>query len=127
MHKLFVYGTLKKAYGNHRCLHGSKHLLDTVIRDNFFLVDLGPFPAAIYDPNKRYNIYGEIYEIDDNILRRCDALEGYPSFYNRSQIVLDTVGPTWIYHFNEQGKYNGYEKIERWERTMPMHRVSSAS
>lgn len=132
MHKLFVYGTLKRNYGNHRCLQGSKYLMDLVVRDNFYLIDLGPFPALIHDPNNRYSVYGELYEIDDKILKRCDILEGYSSFYDRSLRELEGVGSVWLYYLNPntydlEKRYHGYDKLERWERTLPVSGMRNAS
>lgn len=102
---LFVYGTLKKAYGNHGVITGAEFVSDYTLKDNYYMVDLGPFPAAIKTENKQGTIVGELYRITDDILRRTDRLEGYPDFYNRS-LVYTEYGDAYIYHFNEKESSN---------------------
>lgn len=101
---LFVYGTLKQGYGNNRLLAGAEFLGPCTISSSFYLVDLGPFPAAL-PSNEQHEIVGEVYKIDSNILRNTDRLEGYPGFYNRSLIETD-FGPAWIYHFDDDSHKN---------------------
>lgn len=108
-----VYGTLKRGYGNHGCLEGATYIGKTTLTGNLCLVDLGPFPAAVPGPDT-YNIIGEVYEINEAILKRCDRLEGYPSFYNRS-VVETEFGESWIYHFNDNRDYREDMQVVEWE------------
>lgn len=112
--KLLVYGTLKRGYSNHVILGDSELLGITTITSDLYLVDLGPFPAAIPGPDM-YNIIGEVYEIDDETLARCDRLEGYPYFYNRSRVETE-FGEAWIYHFSSSDKHSPDEHITQWTR-----------
>ena len=98
--KLFVYGTLKKGFGNHRYLEKST-LLDNCCWTHGVLVDLGHFPGMLEDPTKDSKVYGELYEIDEDTLARCDLLEGYrsdrnPDFnlYNRAVVDVNRVDGT---------------------------------
>lgn len=77
---VFVYGTLKKGFGNHHLLHncpykGKGHIQGTK------MLNLGAFPGMIPDESKK--VQGELYEINEFTLKRLDRLEGHPHFYTR--------------------------------------------
>lgn len=110
---LFVYGTLKMGYGNHGVIHGATFLGEYTLNDNFYMVDLGPFPAAIHDKNNTGVIKGELYRIDEDILQATDWLEGYPDFYNR-YVVYTTYGEAFIYGMEHKEK--NYPVITEWEK-----------
>lgn len=105
MHKVFVYGTLKKGYGNHRLLEKSKFLGTAYTHSEFSLYN-GGFPYAT-DGGKN-EIKGELYEVDDNTLQNLDWLEGYPSHYNRIETQVadeyDGLDKAWIYIATENTK-----------------------
>lgn len=94
MKKVFVYGSLKQGFGNHRLLEGSKYLGEAVTKPEFTMYDLGAFPAITRGGSSE--IHGEVYEVDDNVFQRLDALEGYPNFYDRMQIETP-YGEAWVY------------------------------
>jgi len=81
--KIAVYGTLKKDFGNHRLLDKDPLYkgyvgVDRVAGHGFPIMKLGD----------KYKLLVEVYEVDDEELRRVDSLEGYseghtPHFYNR--------------------------------------------
>jgi gamma-glutamylaminecyclotransferase len=83
--KLFVYGTLKKGFGNHRLLEGQK-LLGNATICGYEMYSMGNYPA-IRQANEGY-IHGELYEIEDTLWPRLDRLEGVPYLYTRE---TDTV------------------------------------
>lgn len=82
MTKLFVYGTLKKGYANHHVLDGAKFVCNGVL-PKAVLYSLGGFPGLQRTSSIEDEVVGEIYEIDERVLERCDRLEGHPSFYCR--------------------------------------------
>ena len=84
---MFVYGTLRSGYGNHRLLEGS------------ILEGRGVIPGRLYVCGLPYyknegtgDVHGELYRVTDETLRRLDALEGHrehnpeTSFYKRIQL-----------------------------------------
>jgi gamma-L-glutamyl-butirosin B gamma-L-glutamyl cyclotransferase len=74
MHKLFVYGTLRKGEPNHGLL-GTSRCLFPQARVKGVLVDTGcGFPAMREGDG---DVLGEIYEVDDETLARTDDLEDY--------------------------------------------------
>lgn len=55
----------------------------------------------VEEPEYRVPIFGEVWEIDDEMFRRTDRLEGYPHFYDRKEV--DTpYGQAWIYFLNRE-------------------------
>lgn len=107
MHKVLVYGTLKKGFSNHRRLESSKLLNDNV----FFtgtMASLGAFPCCTQHGNTK--IKGELYEVDDDTLRSLDSLESHPSFYER-KVVHTSAGPAWVYLIDEPHRYEQGARI----------------
>lgn len=94
---VFVYGTLKQGYGNHRLLTEAEKLGTAIVQD-VTLYDMG-FPVAI-DSDGDF-VTGEVYRVDDEeTMQRLDWLEGYPSFYDRK--LVDTEhGQAWMYFQTE--------------------------
>lgn len=100
MDKVFVYGTLKKG----------RHFRSTVFGDQEPIIASIPnvglfesyYPAAKDVPNAV--IYGEVYEVDGELLTQLDDIEGHPNFYERvKRLAKDNDGEfydVWIY-FNE--------------------------
>ena len=79
--KLFVYGTLKRGYGNHYIIKKSKFLGDFISVDKFDMSGYG-FPE-IYPNKDGKRIKGEIYDLCDQDFVFTDSLEGNGSFYRR--------------------------------------------
>lgn len=114
---VFVYGTLKKGHGNHRrYLDGSVGFAQFIQDDKIegILYDLGPFPAVqLYtekDPVENRRICkGEVYKIDEEVLKKLDILEGYPSLYDRTLILTKGGIKAWVY--NQKKEDIGSKKI----------------
>jgi gamma-glutamylaminecyclotransferase len=119
--RVFVYGTLKEGYGNHRALAGSKALGRAVIAGKYSLVDMGWYPGVLDHsadsafPERR--IGGEVYEIDDDTLNTLDMIEGHPSFYCREK-VRTPYGKAWAYLLPPRGREH-HNKVETtfWRQT----------
>jgi gamma-glutamylcyclotransferase (GGCT)/AIG2-like uncharacterized protein YtfP len=94
INKVFVYGTLKKDHHNHRCLEGSELVGTAESVETFNMINLGGFPAVLYNSDNGYKISGEIYKITDKILERLDLLEGEGTFYNRVEANFFMVNNT---------------------------------
>lgn len=107
--KLFVYGTLKRGYGNHRLMYGAEYLGNGFIKD-FVVHDFGRCPGI--RPSEGGVVHGELFEVPDDILPRLDRLEGhYPdnperSLYRRTETRCyehyhegsDEVCSTYVYN-----------------------------
>lgn len=91
--KVFVYGTLKQGWGNHRLLEHSKFLGMRTTKDVYDLRNCG-FPYAIRNPEEGRKVLGELYEIDEQTLVNLDRLEGHPHHYQRTDVELDGMDET---------------------------------
>ncbi len=95
-HFVFVYGTLKKGERNHHLLQGCK---GTKALAPGMRVHCGPgYPYAIRGEG---TAIGELYEVDEQTLKRLDELEGHPEYYRRelTEVVLEDGKEltAWIY------------------------------
>ncbi len=93
---VFVYGTLKRGFGNHILLDNSESefLGDAKTSPDFTMFSMGGFPGCSKIGSTE--IVGEVYNVSDRVLERLDSLEGHPEWYTR-QRVLTTLGPAWMY------------------------------
>lgn len=73
---VFVYGTLKQGYGNHRLLKGK-----SLYMGEAELLDYGVFPLPYgfpgILPKEGEIVKGELYSIDEQVLNGLDCLEGF--------------------------------------------------
>ena len=86
MKLIWVYGTLKRNHGNHQLLEASTFLGKATSEPVFTMLHLGGFPGIIRGGETP--ISGELYEVDDDTLKRLDRLEGHPNFYRREPITV---------------------------------------
>lgn len=86
-HQVFVYGTLKHGYGNHKhFLEGNSNFVGSAVScDNTFMMrTTGHFPVAKFVGKQACKLVGEIYNcIDDKTLAKLDSLEGNGRLYQR--------------------------------------------
>lgn len=110
--KVFVYGTLKKGFHNHRCLEGAVFLKETHLVTPFRMFDTGGFPVLLPATVNKAGFFptGEVYELPEGkpgerVLARLDALEGEGRMYHRQEfydaddeIVSVYVGDDKVFH-----------------------------
>jgi len=110
MHTMFVYGTLKRGYGNNeRCLIGAGFLSKAIsVESNYIMQEIG-FPIIWQEFGPRSEkaptgqVTGELFTVTDKQLAACDRLEGHPRMYKREQrefLCTDRPGGTvtaWVY------------------------------
>lgn len=101
IHLVFVYGSLKSGFHNHRLLdHGGVMALGaaTTVKPYFMLSGRAfPFlidPAALGADHEACvadvigRVRGELYAIDDETMADLDRLEGHPDFYKRELVPI---------------------------------------
>ena len=78
MHRVLVYGTLKKGFPLHRQgLGDTPKCLDCRTVERFPMFIAGPWyaPMLMNEPGSGRQVRGELYEVDDAGLARLDGLE----------------------------------------------------
>jgi len=85
MTRVFVYGTLRRGFGNHRLLAGARFLGEARTARAYRMVSLGGCPGMLAGTSR---VVGEVYEVDDETLLRLDRLEGHPYMYRREPVRL---------------------------------------
>lgn len=98
-HRVFVYGTLKKGFPNHKPYiqdNGGKFICNSVMPGLMF--HQGGFPAVLIDKEVTSKVHGEVWEVDNKSLREMDVLEGVPYHYTREEVDLGgNIGKVWVY------------------------------
>lgn len=99
--RVFVYGTLKKGFGNHEYhLKECKFLGEASLQGIMF--HLGGFPA-INLAEKFSRIVGEVYEVNWDHVVDMDQLEGVDrNFYSRVETLVSPFGVVWTYVFERE-------------------------
>lgn len=125
MHLVFVYGSLKRGFTNHRVIGYDARFIATTctVSRKFKMVSLGPFPAVY--PNGKWAIEGELYEVDDITLESLDLLESNGYLYEREEVLLETGDIAWMYvlcpWFSPQGIKNDRVKNKRGKTQVWLH------
>jgi gamma-glutamylaminecyclotransferase len=114
MTTVFVYGTLKHGYSNHRLLESAKFLGNAITKQPHVLLDAG-FPVCVIagDNDKTTYVFGEVYEVDAATLTRLDRLEGEGRMYHR--LPVDLVGFEGVQaYFGDPAYWNGARVGSKW-------------
>lgn len=98
--RVAVYGTLKQGFGNHRLIEQTP-VAEGIVRGHR-LYERG-IPFLVEDATSDYEVVVEVYDVDDEKLRRLDMLEGHPSCYCRKELdIILADGETtsaWVYQY----------------------------
>lgn len=109
--KLIVtYGSLRKGHGNNRLLRDSELKSTEVISIPYRMISLGAFPGLI-PSEENHDITVEIWEVNDYTYRSVEALEGWPSFYQKA-LVPTSLGEVEVYVLESQRYQSGYDSVE---------------
>jgi gamma-glutamylaminecyclotransferase len=84
--KLFFYGTLLSGERHHEQLRGAPLVAAPRTEPRYTLVDLGRYPALLEGGTT--SVAGEVYEVDEELLRALDRFEGVPTLYRRAALHL---------------------------------------
>ena len=94
MHTVFVYGTLRSGFSNHFLMASTVKIGDGETKNKYALYTSG-IPFLVEDEQVS-TIKGEVYFVDDTILRVLDSLEGHPDWYKRKLIPVVVKGKEYI-------------------------------
>jgi gamma-glutamylcyclotransferase (GGCT)/AIG2-like uncharacterized protein YtfP len=96
--RLFVYGTLRRSYWNHRYIAHCRFIGKGLTKEKYAMFCNG-IPFVCKEP-KVSRIVGELYEVDEKTLQAIDRLEGHPDWYIRELTQVEVDGKTytaWLY------------------------------
>lgn len=103
--QVFVYGTLKKGEPNHYWLTNPENGFAQFVGSGktateYPLIVATKFniPFLLNVPNVGHQINGEIYSVDEIMLKNLDELEDYPALYDRN--IFQINGSDGYVHFN---------------------------
>ena len=107
---VFVYGTLKEGFGNHHVMRNAGGIKygNGYTSDQATMWSMGGFPGIAFDDGEgdeypTAHIHGEVYSVEN--MRPLDTLEGYPHFYDRKVVGIETSFGTiyaWIYYLKKE-------------------------
>ena len=96
IHRVFVYGTLKRGFPNAAPLNDQTYLGHHRTTIAFPLVVAGRWfsPVLVDEPGTGHPVEGELYEVDDTTLATLDRIEGVGSSwgYDRVTIEIEPLG-----------------------------------
>ncbi|XP_053621595.1 putative gamma-glutamylcyclotransferase CG2811 isoform X2 [Plodia interpunctella] len=98
LHKVFVYGTLKRDEPNHYWLTKPENGLGNFIAEGttknkypLIIATRYNIPFLLYSPGNGHNVKGEVYEVDDTMLSKLDILEDHPNYYIREIDYIEII------------------------------------
>ena len=90
---LFVYGSLKRGFPNEHVNTGRRMAGRYRTHERYAMYLLGPgeVPCLVAPPGAGHQVIGELYEVNDDDLRRMDRLEqiGEPQGYERLEVAVE--------------------------------------
>jgi gamma-glutamylaminecyclotransferase len=118
--RVFVYGTLKKGFRLHDSLGPDAKFLGEFWLPGYTMRAVGTaFPAIHLEPNVQGSrVFGEVYEISPQALRRCDWIEGVPNHYFRREVMLLDVGWVYTYCYPQPAMGDEFDRVVsgKWEK-----------
>ena len=87
-HVIFVYGTLKRGQRSHHILRDQVFIAETRTQTIYRLYDTGSHPALVDDREKGIAVRGEVWQVNDETLRKLDEYEEAPDYFSRRTIQL---------------------------------------
>ncbi|MGE0765981.1 MAG: gamma-glutamylcyclotransferase [Hyphomicrobiaceae bacterium] len=111
LHRIFVYGTLKRGFPNHHYMRGATYVGDARTVDAYPLVVGGVWftPYLIPEKGDGHRVKGEVWDVPDHMMPALDKLESVhlPNGYRRQIIaaVLDGASEAvdaWTYFRQRQ-------------------------
>jgi len=129
---LFVYGSLKKGFDNHKLLQKYAKRVgkaSTVGKFAMYEDSFGNYPYLVKEPVTK--VMGELYEIKrKELLDKIDEFEGAPEYYKRKKIKVKThkgVNLAFVYIREDEEIPKEQEPLKIWENNTDykVHKLDS--
>ena len=129
---LFVYGSLKKGFDNHKLLQKYAKRVgkaSTVGKFAMYEDSFGNYPYLVKEPITK--VMGELYEIKrKELLDQIDEFEGAPEYYQRKKIKVKThkgVNLAFVYIREDEEIPKEQEPLKIWENNTDykVHKLDS--
>ena len=129
---LFVYGSLKKGFDNHKLLQKYAKRVgkaSTVGKFAMYEDSFGNYPYLVKEPVTK--VMGELYEIKrKELLDKIDEFEGAPEYYQRKKIKVKThkgVNLAFVYLREDEEIPKEQEPLKVWENNTDykVHKLDS--
>jgi len=129
---LFVYGSLKKGFDNHKLLQKYAKRVgkaSTVGKFAMYEDSFGNYPYLVKEPITK--VMGELYEIKrKELLDKIDEFEGAPEYYQRKKIKVKThkgVNLAFVYLREDEEIPKEQEPLKVWENNTDykVHKLDS--
>ena len=129
---LFVYGSLKKGFDNHKLLQKYAKRVgkaSTVGKFAMYEDSFGNYPYLVKEPITK--VMGELYEIKrKELLEKIDEFEGAPEYYQRKKIKVKThkgVNLAFVYIREDEEIPKEQEPLKIWENNTDykVHKLDS--
>lgn len=98
MTNIFVYGTLKRGQPNHYHMfdssNGKAEFLATACTTQEYPLVIATqhnIPFLLNIPGNGHRVQGEIYKIDEQMLKFLDDFEAVPTMYQRTPIMVEVM------------------------------------
>lgn len=122
-HYVFIYGTLKRGFRNHRVIEQEEYVGPASTGNNYSMVvtsgTQAPFPIVFPDGrgDKMGAIYGEVYKVRPRTIRELDYLESNGTMYKRAitpvYVAFKDGTVKKVYAFMYKGKRDFWKTRER--------------
>lgn len=112
MNKVFVYGTLMSGQSANHLLADAVYVGKYILRD-YAMYNLGSYPGI--QPKLGESVYGEVYDIKDELIPNLDRYEGEGSLYMRMPVKVHNCTESveaFAYLYNNE--INGIPMREGW-------------
>jgi gamma-glutamylcyclotransferase (GGCT)/AIG2-like uncharacterized protein YtfP len=120
--RLFAYGTLKRGQSNHALLGGATKIADGYTVKKMVMMNTGKFPVVFTEKLSRsamLSVAGEIYEIEDCLIRELDRLEDLGGMYDRGIFQIRTVGGEVLRSIMYVGRPHYWKSVQMLEPVNP--------
>jgi gamma-glutamylcyclotransferase (GGCT)/AIG2-like uncharacterized protein YtfP len=132
MHRVFVYGTLKRSQGNYRHFLSDQIFVGSAITVPRYSMIAGGYPVLLDVDGNRSDVVGEVFDVDDMALQRLDGLEGYrgegqmSNMYDRKVIAVKVWTGSELLE-TEANIYIGAGRFSFHDRSMNFWNIKNSS